>query len=197
MNIVDDIYLKHFKSNEEGSFSMTKPFESLQIVKSMYNFIKRYDNESLHEKIITDATACIGGDLIRFSRYFKSVNGIEIFKENYEILVENAAFFECKNVHLYNTDYLNIYKQIEQDVIYIDPQWGGKDYKTKKSVTLKMGKMELWELILDIKENKLAKYIFVKAPANVSLHSIDYDTIDIIYNKSKTASFKLICIKCS
>lgn len=195
MNISNNIYLKNFKLNEEGSFSMTKPFESLQIVNLMSSFMVNYSTQPLFEKIITDATACIGGDLIRFSKHFKHVNGIEIFKENYDILTHNVNFFGCTNVSLYNMDYLNIYDTIEQDIIYFDPQWGGKDYKMKKSVVLKVGNMELWKLLLNIKNLSLAKFVFIKAPVNVCLDNINYDTIHTIYNKSKIPSFKLVCIK--
>jgi hypothetical protein len=190
-----NINLKDFKLNEEGSFSITRPYESSQIIFLIENFIKFYYSDFiLSNKIITDATACMGGDLIRFSRYFKMINGIEILEENFELLLQNCKQFNCQNVNLFCQNYLDIYDKLKQDIIYIDPEWGGPGYKVKDSIVLKLGDMEIWKLINLIKEKKLTKFIFIKAPFNVCLKNLDYDSIHIVYNKSKIASFKLICM---
>lgn len=190
------INLKEFKLNDEGTFSITRPYESSQIIYLIENFIKLNENKiDLSSKTLTDATACMGGDLVRFSNYFKTINGIEILEDNFALLVENCKYFRCNNVNLFCQDYLEIYDKLKQDIIYIDPPWGGTSYKDKDTVCLKIGNLELWNLISLIKSQKLAKYIFIKAPMNVSLDKLEYDTIHIIYNKSRIASFKLICIK--
>ena len=97
--------MKDFKLNEEGSFSITRPFESSQIICFIENFIRvtegHTDHVDLSSKILTDATACMGGDLIRFSKYFKMVNGIEILEENFALLVQNCKQFGCNNVNLF------------------------------------------------------------------------------------------------
>ena len=183
--------LKNFTLNEEGIFSITKPYESAQIITVMQDFI----GTDIRDLIITDATACMGGDLVRFSRNFKFVNGIELVKENYDCLIQNCHKFGCKNIRLINSNYVDVYEDISQDVIYLDPPWGGSSYKSKDVVFLKMDNMELWELICLIRKKGIAKYLFVKAPLNISLHNIIYDSQAIIYNKSKGESFKLICIK--
>ncbi len=191
------INLKDFKLNEEGTFSITRPFESAQIVYLIENFIRyiEKDEVDLSTKILTDATACMGGDLIRFSKYFRMINGIEILEENFTLLVQNCKQFGCYNVNLFCQNYLDIFDKLKQDIIYLDPKWGGIDYKNKESVILKLNDIEIWNLVQIIKEKKLAKYIFIKAPSNVCLEKLDYDSIHVVYNKSKIASFKLICIR--
>ena len=104
---------------------------------------------------ITDGTACIGGDTLSFSREFKSVNAIEFDKTRYEYLKHNMKLFNCNNITFYNDDYLNLYKSLKQDVIFLDPPWGGPDYKNKKSLTLALGNMKLDDLSRDIIKNKL------------------------------------------
>lgn len=190
------INLKDFKLNEEGSFSITRPYESAQIIYLIENFIKFSEkNETvLSDKILTDATACMGGDLIRFSKYFRMVNGIEILDENFTFLIQNCKQFGCNNVNLFCQDYLEIYDKLKQDIIYLDPPWGGTSYKNKDIICLKIGNLELWELVNSMKEKGVSKFIFIKAPMNVCLDKIEYDSIHIIYNKTRTASFKLICI---
>jgi len=185
-----DLNLKLFKLNEEGQFSITKPFESKQIITCMKNYI-----QVLSDKIITDTCSCMGGDTINFSRNFRVVNGIEILLENFKLLEENCKIFNCLNVNLFCQDYLEIFDILKQDIIYIDPKWGGRDYRLRDNISLKLGKFHIWELINMIKDKHLTKFIFIKAPLNVCLNNIDYDSIHVIYNKSQLPSFKLICIR--
>jgi len=191
------INLKDFKLNEEGSFSITRPYESSQIIYLIENFIRyiEKDDMDLSTKILTDATACMGGDLVRFSKYFRMINGIEIFEDNFLLLVQNCKQFGCNNVNLFCQDYLEIFDKLKQDVIYLDPPWTGPGYKNKESIVLKLNDIEISDLVQNIKEKKLAKFIFIKAPSNVCLDKLDYDSLHVIYNKSKIPSFKLICIR--
>lgn len=186
------ILLKDFKVNEEGRFSITRPYESLQIINIIESFLYERDQKDLSILTLTDATACMGGDLIRFSKHFKFVNGIEIHKENYQLLVENCKKYECNNVKLYNADYLSVYDNLHQDVIYIDPPWGGTEYKNMEQVSLKIGDTDLYILIKLV--NQLTKFLFIKVPLNVCLDNIEYTDIQIVYNRSKIPSFKLIMI---
>jgi adenine-specific DNA methylase len=194
------ILLKNFKLSKEGKFSITKPCESEQITRYMSKFIDECEEDSvcgtkLENCTITDATACVGGDLINFSRKLKKVNGVEISNENFEVLEENCKIFCCKNVKLYNEDYLKMYSRLTQDIIYIDPKWGGPDYKALENIKLYVGAMDLGELINRITKKKLAKFIFVKVPLNAYLVGIDYGIAYTVYNRSKNPSFRLICLK--
>ena len=175
------INLKDFKLNDEGNFSITRPYESAQIIYLIENFIRYIEQNDieLSTKIITDATACMGGDLIRFSKYFRMVNGIEIIEENFDLLVENCKRFGCFNVNLFCQNYLEIFDKLKQDVIYIDPKWGGIDYKNKDSIVLKLNDIEISDLVHIIKSKKLAKYIFIKAPSNAYLEKLGYDSIHV------------------
>jgi hypothetical protein len=179
-----------FKLNREGKFSITKPFESNQIIMCIKKIVG-----DLNNIIITDATSCMGGDLINFSKVAKMVNGVEINKENFILLRENCATFNCKNIKLYNEDYLNVYKTLNQDIIYIDPQWGGPEYKEKNGVVLYLGKYKLEYLLDKFIEEKITDYIFVKVPLNVSLPEKFYENSQTIFNKNKKPSFILLCIR--
>jgi 16S rRNA G966 N2-methylase RsmD len=187
------IILRKFNLNTEGKYSITKPYESEQITKHMIKFI---NNEIRFENcVITDATACMGGDLINFSKKAKYVNGVENNKENFDLLVENCKTFECNNINLINEDYLNIYNKLTQDIIYIDPRWGGPDYKLMKNIHLYVGNVLLCDIINTIRAEGIAKYIFTKIPRNACLDNIAFDESHVIYNRSKTISFVLLCIK--
>ena len=122
------------------------------------------------------------------------INGVEILEENFGFLVQNCKQFECQNVNLFCQNYIEIYDKLKQDVIYLDPPWTGPGYKTKEMICLKIGDLELYQLINLIRQKSLAKFIFIKAPSNVCLDNLEYDSIHTIYNKSKMPSFKLICM---
>lgn len=186
------IHLKNFKMNEEGAFSITRPFESRQIVKIMKEVCKP---SKLNSMIITDATACVGGDLVHFSKEFLYVNGVEMNKDNYDCLVENIEHFGCKNVNLFCQNYLDIFRRLKQDIIYMDPPWGGVEYKQKKEIVLKLDDVPVHELIETIKQERLARYIFIKAPMNVWLDESMNKHVRTIYHYNKLESFKLIIIR--
>ena len=179
-----------YKLNDEGSFSITRPYESSQIINIMENLIGNLNN-----KIITDATSCMGGDLINFCNVYKHVNGIEIDENNFECLVENCKRFNCLNVNLFCQDYLEIFNKLKQDVIYIDPPWGGINYKSKNNVKLKINNIDLNIIINNIITNNITKYIFIKVPNNALLDDMKFSYIIPIFNKNKSVSFKLIIIQ--
>jgi len=186
-----EVSIKNFILNEEGNFSITRPYESKQIVCN----IEKFTGKEISNFVITDATAGMGGDIVKFSKCAKFSIGVEKNPENFKLLTENCKKFNCQNINLINSDYLDIYENLEQDIIYIDPPWGGREYGSKHCTVLKINHTEIYELVNDIKNKQIAKYIFIKAPSNVCLINLEYNTIFTIYNKNKKPSFKLICIK--
>ena len=147
-----------------------------------------YSKEYILNNIsITDGTAGIGGDLIYFAKYFKKVSGVELDKVHYEVLKNNIKdVLKLENVDLYNENYCNIYDKIDNDIVYIDPPWGGKNIFKKKDVMLYLGSNKIFHIV-----NKLfdinVKYIFLKIPHNFNyylfLHKIKYEEIRIFKNK--------------
>ncbi len=177
--------IKKLKVNDEAKYSITRPYEAKQIIRIMKKFIKK----PLEKLVITDATSCVGGDLINFSQSFIFVNGVEINPSNYRLLLENTK--GIGNISLINDNYLNVYDSLIQDVIYLDPPWGGPEYKNKKSIDLKLSGIKLNKIIHTLRG--LSRYIFIKVPLNANLKDIT-GTRRIIYNKRKHPSFMLICI---
>jgi hypothetical protein len=162
--------MNYFPSNNDkiliddvGKYSITKPDKTHIIIDII---IKTMQTDKL---VITDGTACIGGDTLAFSEKFTSVNSVELDKTRYEYLKHNMDIFGRKNISFFNDSYLNIYSSLKQDVIYLDPPWGGPEYKDKKYVTLKLGDMKLEDLCRNIINEKLCKLIILKLPFNYDL----------------------------
>jgi 16S rRNA G966 N2-methylase RsmD len=97
-----------------------------------------------------------------------------------EYLKNNLNVYGSKNVKIFNDDFLNILPIIpNHHVVFIDPPWGGSEYKNLKNIRLKISNKyeleDLCEMILfnNIKKNPL--FICLKLPKN-------YD-IEYMYHK--------------
>jgi len=157
--------------DEVGKYSISKPY----ITQILIKLIKKYINShSLSKLKITDGTACIGGDTLAFSKEFESVNSVEFDKTRFDYLKHNMNLFKRYNITFYNDSYLNLYKTLTQDVIYLDPPWGGPDYKNKKNLTLLLGDRRLDDLCRDIIDNKLCRLIVLKLPFNYDLTTFNF-----------------------
>lgn len=178
--------------DNESTCYITKPFDSNKIIK----FIS-YHVDNLNEKIILDSTAGVGGDSINFSKVFKQVISIELEYNRYTQLKNNIKVYDIDNVICINGDSTKLINKITNyDILYIDPPWGGRNYKKYDKLRLKIGNYELESFIINcftnnIKEEpkiSIPKLIVLKLPYNYDisyLHSklILFDTY--IYNLKK------------
>ena len=123
---------------------------------------------------ITDATAGVGGNTISFANYFKKVNAVELDFQRFCFLQNNINVYELNNVDVYNYDYTKLFNNLEQDIVFIDPPWGGRNYKAYDLLRLGVSNMSLETLCDNIfKYNKCTKYIVLKLPYNYDLKYID------------------------
>lgn len=132
------------------------------------------------KSIITDATACVGGNTISFAKYFKTVNAIEINNLYFNYLSNNIKVYELNTkVKLYNDNCIKLIPNLHQDVIYIDPPWGGKNYKIKNNLKLTLSNIPIETLVLNW--IKLCKIIVLKLPLNYDLEFMHKSIINKIY----------------
>jgi len=120
------------------------------------------------DSIITDATACIGGNSSYFAKDFKYVNCVEINNNTFEILKSNMR--EFRNKIIYNCSYNIIKSILRQDVIFIDPPWGGSIYKTKKKINLYIDSLNVIDIV-DSMYN-YCRIIALKVPNNFNRNDI-------------------------
>jgi 16S rRNA G966 N2-methylase RsmD len=158
-----------FKLDNIGKYSITLPNEAEQITSIIKKNIDKLDI------IITDVMAGVGGNTISFAKNFDSVNAIELDKKRYEYLKNNIAVYRTGNVDYYNCDFLTIIERLIQDVVFLDPPWGGKDYKYVKKLKLKISGQEVENICNNMINKKIAQLIVLKLPTNY----------DMVYFKSK------------
>ncbi len=140
------------KVDEEGLYSITHPKDADIISKTIIEILNK---DQLH---IIDLTAGCGGNMISFIKYFKFVTGIEIDKERFKILKEN----------------LDKYSKNNYDIYFIDPPWGGPDYKNNPNIQLYLSNIKIEDFILTLPKNKL---IVLKLPFNYNIENFKTNII--------------------
>ncbi len=155
------------KITDKGLYSISKPIDAQWITNEVAKTFP-------HLKKIVDGTAGIGGNTISFSRYFESVIGVEFNQVHYDVLQNNMKALRLHNVKLYHENILEYYKKIEkpeEQILFLDPPWGGKRYKQFKHFILKMGKYFIHEFIEELYQYGY-RYIVLKAPLNLNVQLI-------------------------
>lgn len=159
--------LGFIQSDEEGLFSVS----SKNVSKFICNIIKKYLRTTDYKEItITDATAGIGGNTISFMSNYGKVNAVEINKTRFNYLKNNVNLYFTPNnlnVEFINQDYLQIYKNLEQDIIFFDPPWGGKDYKSNDNINLFLSNKNIISICNDLKD--YTNLIVIKVPKNFNI----------------------------
>lgn len=128
--------------------------------------------------IVTDGTANIGGNTISFylNGIFQ-VNAVEMDDLTCQILKHNLEVYKLPTNTVYCCDYLSIYKKLEQDVVFLDPPWGGPDYKKASLIDLYLGgnssekslTINIIDICAELMEEKKTTLIVLKLPLNYNL----------------------------
>lgn len=160
----------HFISIREDAHMITKFI--------INNFIFN-ENEQCCDLYITDATAGVGGNTISFAKYFKYVNAIEINKQRFNYLQNNVNVYDLDNVNVFNNNCLHILDEIYHDIVFIDPPWGGKNYKNENMLRLKLDENDIETVCLNILKG--TRCVVLKLPLNY----------DIRYLKNILKSFNI------
>jgi len=171
----------------QAQYSVTPMATNKLMVDDILKYCK---DHNIIKVAMLDGTANVGSDTINtavtlLSRQVKfTLFAIEIDPVNYAALVDN--------IHLYNLEgnvNMMLGDTVEQlqlqskktkwdsgwdnnlNIMYFDPPWGGKDYKTNQNVKLFLGKDEIFGLSLHIANDPYKRYsqlklIVIKAPYN-------------------------------
>jgi len=195
--------IEKIRISDIGLYSITKKNEAYFIT----NLITKYFGDS--NITITDCAACCGGNTISFLLHsqVEKVNSIEIDDLHFEMLKNNINLYKNSfKVNLIKGNYLNFSQSLEQDVIFYDLPWGGKNYIEKEEIILGLYDdnnlfISFSTIINQMKEK--TKLQVLKIPLNFGfskfLREIDYTKIKIhkIYNKfSKRLCYFILILIC-
>ena len=186
-----DIGDKNIMIDDVAKYSITLP-DKAQIISDIIrkNYQAMFPSDDLSTLVITDAMACVGGNTLSFSDIFYKVNANEINTTRFQYLVNNMNEYKRTNIHFYNNNYLNLINKLSQNIVFIDPPWGGPIYKSQYKIDIciqndKEEDVKLYELIDNIFLDEATKMIIFKLPTN---HNIDNFKI----TKYK---YKMMCLK--
>ena len=157
------------KTTEEGSYSITRRRDAEKILNILRSVFK-----DMKTMTITDATACIGGDTINFAMNFGHVHGIELKTDNFDALTNNVQVYNFHNVTLHHADSIEFFNW-NTHVLYIDPPWGGKDYKKHKTLDLFLSdrRVDCWLEEILLRKNR-PQYIVLKLPVNYNFDRLNF-----------------------
>jgi 16S rRNA G966 N2-methylase RsmD len=168
----NNIKLKNLQIDDETLMYITMPKDSEKISMIISSHMMQY--KSSNNLTIVDATACVGGDTITFCMNFENVISIEENIDTYKMLCSNIKQYDFKNITILNGDCTQIIPKLNNiDVVYIDPPWGGKDYKKKDNIILNIGSVTVEEFIDNclLKNNNI--YLFtLKLPLNYNFKNL-------------------------
>ena len=170
--------VNYLKIDKVGEYSISRPYDAYIIS----NLIKMYiiEKELGKDLIITDATSCVGGNTISFCNFFNKVNAIEIDQKRFSYLCNNLKIYNFTNkTNLIKGNFLKIVPKINQDIIFIDPPWGGKEYYKSKSMDITVSEFEISEIAYNFLDKKYCKLIVLKLPYNYNLNNFNKKKYDI------------------
>jgi hypothetical protein len=185
-----DMTNKNILMDDVAKYSITLPEKAdmiSEIIKKHYHLV--YPEDDIDNITITDAMACVGGNTLSFAKIFKLVNANEINITRYQYLVHNMNQYTMNNISFYNNNYLNLLSKLKQQIVFIDPPWGGPIYKSQYKMDIIINtddekEVKLYEIIDDIfKDENQTKMIIFKLPIN---HNID---------NFKKYKYKMMCLK--
>ena len=155
-------------------YSMSQPRDSdtvCRTIKDIFIGHFKYMKSMINDMTITDGTANIGGNTLSFSKNFKKVNSVELDKDIYDALKYNCTeVYKRDNITFYNDDCLKVIPKVKQNIIFIDPPWGGYDYKKTDKLPLFLGDKNIFDVVMDWYDQSLAELFVVKYPNNFDIN---------------------------
>ena len=188
----ENVDYSQLRMTPEGLYSVTRRRDGQRVM----DFLER-TIPNVGIRTITDATACVGSDTLRFSQIFQSVHSIELKHDNVAALRNNIRVFGSTNVTVYEGDATKLFNW-KTDVLYIDPPWGGPDYYTVPKLDIFMGnqRLDMWVHGL-LKEKQRPSYVILKLPRNYNFTNLHFlpNVIETMFYRVRNFTIVLIQTK--
>ena len=175
--------------DDEALYSTTDQLTAEKITQDILKYVPS-------TATITDATACIGGSAHSFAQTFTKVYAIEIDPTRFTYLQNNVNVLSDANVVCVHGDALQECVRIKQDVIFIDPPWGGPEYKNRDRVSLFLSHIPLHEVCKTL--SKHTKYIVIKVPTNfddTAFYEATSASLQFVHKNTSLRKMNLIILK--
>lgn len=165
------------------------------IITYLYDLNPKYKDwnwGNIFPERIIDGTAGGGGNVISFARHFEEVIAVEKSQERADELKNTLDLVGLdKYVEVYCDDICDLgFLMRRDDVLFLDPPWGGPDYKYSKNMTLNLCDRSLGKLCYKL-GNKV-QLIVLKVPFNFNLTRFKKDVKTAFYVQNFYRGRKLV-----
>lgn len=167
---VEGINVSNLMISQESLYSVTPWRDGQFISKTILNFYDPYRpvlNSANHVPSITDGTCHVGGNTISFHlNGFETVNSIDIDQSFCQMLKHNLEVYSLPSDHVYCGDYTSMYRQFKQDVVYLDPPWGGPNYLDNVMIDLYLSNHNISDICKQLLSEHVCSLVVIKVPLN-------------------------------
>lgn len=186
---VDATLRDKLQLDQEALYSTTDQLTADKITKDLLRVVPR-------GSVVTDATACIGGNTFSFAQAFKAVVAIEKDVRRAQMLRANMTLLGMRNVSVVCGDAMDIIPTSHHDLIFIDPPWGGPEYKQRVKVSLSLSDVPLSQICNEFANH--TKYIALKVPINFDEALFVEETkasLEMVHRNAQLRKMKLLVFK--
>jgi trimethylguanosine synthase len=115
--------------------------------------------------VVLDAFCGVGGSAIGMARAGLSVIALDIDAQRVCMARHNASIYEVgERIEFLTGDFRKVASTVEADSVYLDPRWGGPNYRSFKNFQLKDFEPD-GRLLLDLSMN-FFQQVLLRAPLN-------------------------------
>lgn len=177
--------------DNEALYSTTDQLTADKITRDLLRFSPR-------SSIIADATACVGGNTYSFAQQFSQVYAFELDAIRAEHLQHNMRMLGMSNVHTISGDSIRKlpYLGTHFGVIFLDPPWGGPEYKNASSIRLSLSGKRLSDVCWQLSVH--TDFIALKVPKNFDENEFLTDTapfMSLIHKNTQLRKMHLLIFK--
>lgn len=162
---------ENLKMTNVGVYSVTHYKHALVLAHNIRKFFPLCN-------VVCESCGGVGGDTIILCQQFKKVICYEPDPVQNLVLSHNLVCFGIKNCYLLN----HKYAVTVCDVLYIDPPWGGLNYKESDDLVLELGGIPLHKIIQSNKTLGWVKMgVIIKAPLNCKSQLQEFAKLGLVY----------------
>jgi len=156
---------KNIVMDNVARFSVTESQMADKMTEKILEFAQRVKPS---DNVMFDGMACVGGNTISFAQSFRTVLANEFDEARHDMLKHNVTeVLNIQNVTFFNGSIIDLAMSCEYDILFLDPEWGGPDYKFKKQLRLTISDVSVEELVTNVMSNcHRVHTIALKLPVN-------------------------------
>lgn len=146
--------VEQLRMDEVSAFSITETRSAAKMTDLIWHGLQRATRgkKSIGDTCILDGMSCVGGNTISFATRFSRVLSNELDTTRFDMLKHNTrTVMKMENVEFLNRSVLEVgFERDDYDVIFLDPEWGGPDYKDSTNMVLPISGESMEDFCLNV-----------------------------------------------